>query len=241
MDYFWDTEYSLPAGVGFTLFGWGHLVWLGAASALSVSLALACRTWRERTRRFLQLILAGLLVLDELFKNWVALRAGVWGPSFLPLHLCSINIFLIAADSLHPSPYLRELLYAQCLPGAVLALAFPGWAYLPLWNALCIHSFTAHILLLLYPVSLLAGGFCPQFRRLLKTLPGVLGTVALVYIFNQAFGTNFMFLQQAGKGNPLAWLEGLLGSPGYLLGIPLITAACWGLLYAPGLWRNHSS
>lgn len=239
-DIFWQTEYTMPPGVpGFAHFCLGHLLWLGSTVVLCVCLGLAYRCWKEEKRLACRRILAVLLVADELFKYYIAIRSGEFHASFLPLHLCSINIFFIAADAFRPQKLLREVLYAVCLPGAFFALVFPGWSYLPLKNALCIHSFTAHVLLFLYPVLLIAGGFRPSFRRFARTLPAAMAVVAIIYGFNRVFGTNFMFLARAGEGNPLSWFESFLGSPGYLLGIPLIAALCWGVLYGlPRAWKN---
>lgn len=231
MNDFWDTEYTIPAGHGFVHFCPGHLLWLCFGMFLCLCLGMAFRKWGAVPRRICLRVLAGLLVMDELFKYYIALRGGVFQPSFLPLHLCSINIFVIAVDAIHPSEPLREVLYAVCLPGALFALVFPGWAYLPLANALCIHSFSAHILLLLYPLLVLLGGFRPNFRRFARTLPIIAGVVIAVYGVDLLLDTNFMFLRRAGEGNPLSWLEGFLGNPGYLIGIPLIAVCCWTVLY----------
>ena len=210
--YFWETEYTLPPDApGFSHFCPGHIVWLGSAVLLCAVICAVYRRLRENERLTFRKVLAVPLICDELFKYGIAIYSGDFRPSFLPLHLCSINIFLIAADAIKPNELLQEVLYAVCLPGAFFALAFPGWNYLPLWNALCIHSFTAHILLLLYPAALVV--------------------TVLVACFNMAFGTNFMFLARAGEGNPLSWFERFLGSPGYLIGIPLIAAVCWAVLY----------
>lgn len=238
--YFWETEYTLPSDVpGFAHFSLGHLLWLALAAVLSMGLASAVKKWGERRRLLCRRAVMVLLIADELFKYAIALYSRDFRPSFLPLHLCSINIFVIAADAIRPSPSLREILYAVCLPGALFALLFPGWAYLPLKNALCIHSFTAHILLLLYPVLLLAEGFRPCFRRFLRVLPAALPAVGIAYVFNRIFGTNFMFLAWAGEGNPLSWFESWLGNPGYLLGIPVIALGCWAVLYGmPVLWKS---
>lgn len=241
--YFWDTEYTMPPDApGFSHFCPGHLFWLGLTAALCISLWVLYRRWGDEGKRACKITLAALLICDELFKYGIALYSGEFRPSFLPLHLCSINIFLIAADAVHPNQLLQEILYAVCLPGAFFALVFPGWAYLPLWNALCIHSFTAHILLFIYPLLLLAGGFRPSFRRFARTLPAALVVVGLVAGLNKLFGTNFMFLSRAGEGNPLSWFESFLGSPGYLAGIPVIAAICWAVLYGlPALRKRLDS
>ena len=239
--FFWETEYTMPPDApGFSHFCPGHLIWLGAALALCAALWVLYSEWDEGKKRLCLRTLAVLLVCDELFKYGIAIHSGEFRPSFLPLHLWSINIFLIAADAIRPNQRLREVLYAVCLPGAFFALLFPGWNYLPLWNALCIHSFTAHILLLLYPLLLISGGFRPDIRRFAGTIPVALAVVGLVYCFNRVFGTNFMFLSRAGDGNPLSWFESLLGSPGYLMGIPVIAAICWGLLYGVPALRKRA-
>ncbi len=241
--YFWDTEYTLRTRsvptTGFHHFCPGHLAWMLALTLLILVLVPLYRQWSYHRRQLCRRILAGLLAADELFKYGIALFVGDFRPSFLPLHLCSINIFLIIADAIKPNDHLREVLYAICLPGAFFAMIFPGWNSLPLWNALCIHSFTAHILLFVYPVLLIAEGFRPRFCRLLRCLPWMLGAATLVYCLNQWWGTNFMFLAWAGEGNPLAWFEKLLGTPGYLAGIPVIAAGCWAMLY--GLPKQRSS
>lgn len=239
-NYFWYTEYTMPQEApGFSHFCPGHLLWLALTAVLCLGLGVLYRRWQPRERLTCRRILAGLLIADELFKYYLAFRNGGFRPAYLPLHLCSINIFLVAADALRSNDLLREVLYAVCLPGAFFALVFPGWAYLPLWNALCIHSFTAHILLFLYPVLLMTGGFRPQFRRFARTLPALLGVVGVAWCANRAFGTNFMFLSWAGQGNPLSWFESFLGKPGYLLGIPVIAAVCWGIMYGgPALCKK---
>ncbi len=241
MEYFWDTGYTVPSGVGFPLYGAGHLCWLLGLLLVCGALGPLYRRWGEKKRLICLRVLAALLIADELFKVVSTAVHGRFRLDFLPLHLCSINIFVIAADAIKPRDSLREVLYAVCLPGAFFALAFPGWAYLPLWNALCIHSFTAHILLFLYPFLLMCGGFRPKFRRFLKALPFCLLAVAGAYLFNRVFGTNFMFLSYAGEGNPLSWFEQRLGNPGYLVGIPLIAGLCWLVLYGvPRLFRRKN-
>ena len=240
MQYFWDTDGTIPFGVGFAPYGTGHLLWLLLWVGLCGFFAVRYKKWSERTQRNCRMAAALLLLLDELFKYAITVPFGKFQPDFLPLHLCSINIFVILADAFTGENFrfkheLRELLFAICLPGAFFALLFPGWAYLPIQNALCIHRFSAHILLFLYPFLLLLGGFTPKLSRFLKVLPFCLPVVAAVYWINQKLGTNFMFLSYAGEGNPLTLFERLWGTPGYLWGLPILCVATWALLYG-GAW-----
>ena len=103
-NYFWYTEYTMPIGApGFSHFCPGHLGWLFLTAALCLGLGVLYRRWQPESRLICCRIIAGILVADELFKYYLAFRNGGFRPAYLPLHLCSINIFVIAADAIRPS------------------------------------------------------------------------------------------------------------------------------------------
>lgn len=163
---FWETSSTIAPGNGFSLFSATHLCWLAAAAILFF---LAGRWYRgadETARRRLRIPIRILLICDELAKDLSTLATGRFEWAFLPFHLCSINIFVILAHIVRPDDVKSEFLYALCLPGALAALLFPSWSSLPAWNLMCIHSFSVHILLALYPILLLCGGYRPHFSRL---------------------------------------------------------------------------
>ena len=233
MEYFWYTKFTIPDGHGFALFGPQHLAWLAAAAAVCLVMGRLYSRWDERARARCRLAVGLLLLADELFKDVASLATGQFRLDFLPFHLCSINIFVVWADILRPGPAKKEVLYAACLPGAVAALLFPSWTKTPVWNFMALHSFTVHILLLLYPVLLLAGGFRPRFANLRRAAAPAALCVAGVFALNKLLGTNFMFLNGAGEGNPLTLFEQWLGDPGYLAAYPFLIALVWAVLYLP--------
>ena len=83
---------------------------------------------------------------------------GNFNWDYLPLHLCSINIFLIALHAWKPSRLLDNFLYFICIPAATAALLFPTWTSLPAANFMFWHSTSVHILLAAYPIMLFSGG-----------------------------------------------------------------------------------
>lgn len=96
MTYFWETVDTIAPGLGWRHFGSFHLAVLSVFLLLG---AVLCRGYcgmdtdkRRRWRRTVAL----LLVADELFKDFGLLYGGNFSLDYLPLHLCSINIFLIA-------------------------------------------------------------------------------------------------------------------------------------------------
>ena len=154
MSHFLDTTETIPAGLGFSLFGPLHLVWLAVCLVAILVCSFAYKCLNPAGRGCYRKIIAGLLVCDELFKMAILFFGGNYSTGYLPLHLCSINIFVIAVHAYKPSKILDNFLYTVCIPGALAAMLFPTWTKLPITTGMHWHSFTVHILLMLYPVVL---------------------------------------------------------------------------------------
>ena len=153
--------------------------------------------------------------------------------TYLPLHLCSINIFVCWYDAVHQSRRSKEILYAICLPGAVVAMLSPSWQRLPVWNLLHLHSYSIHVLLILYPVLLLVGGFRPQVHHIRWVLAFLCATATPIFFLNRMLKTNFFFLNDP-QGNAItAFFAHCLGERFYLLGFLPVLAAVLSLLYLP--------
>ena len=232
MQYFLDTVETIPDGVGFARFGPVHLAWLAGGCLFALAACLLYRRLGPAGRALARRSFAAALLADEAFKTVLLLAGSNYMPKYLPLHLCSINILLIAIHALHPGKTLDNFLYVLCLPTALAALLFPTWTALPPANFMHIHSFTVHILLVVYPLMLTAGGdIRPDVRRLPRCL-GLLAALAAVALgANLAFGTNFMFLMYAEPGNPLMWFQTHWGS--HLWGFPVLGAAAGAAMYLP--------
>ncbi len=232
MQYFWDTEGTIVDGVGFSPFDMTHLIWLGGMVLLIVLNSLWYKNLGERGRRIWRYVVAALLIVDELFKEFGLIFNGNFSAGYLPFHLCNINIFVIAIHAVKPSKLLNNFLYTICIPGTHAALLFPSWTDLPVANFMHIHSFTVHILLMLYPTILfLNNELKPEIKMLPKCF-AMLAVMALAaYVLNLIFDTNFMFLMEADKGNPLYWFDQNWGS--HLLGFPVIIAGVVLVMYGP--------
>ena len=153
-----------------------------------------------------------------------------WG--YLPFHLCGINILLILFDTVKQTKTVRCFLYYFAIPGAALALLFPNWTKMPLWNFFHIHSFTIHILLVLYPLLLVTTGqVSTDLRSALKGVALLIAMAIPVYGLNLLWDTNFMFLMEPDSGNPLELFEKLLGS--HLWGFPILLPIVVLVMYLP--------
>lgn len=232
MQYFLDTTETVPSGVGFSHYDSLHLIWLAAFIVITVFSIVAYRRFDENKKKIWKFSVAALLIADEVFKVVMLVIGGRYLPSYLPLHLCSINIFLIAFHAWKPSKLLSGYLYTVGIPGALAALLFPSWSSLPLANFMHIHSFTVHILLALYPITLAASGeLAPDVKSIPKYLLLLVAMAVPIYFINLILDTNFMFLMSADSGNPLYIFEQLLGN--HLYGFPVLIAAILIVMYVP--------
>ena len=233
-----DTVETIPAGVGFGQFSAYHIGWLIATVLIVIVNCLLYRKLDRKGRGIWQKTVALLLIADELYKMVFLFLGDRYLLDYLPLHLCSINIFLVAFHAWKPNKTLDAFLYTVCIPGALAALLFPSWAALPAVNFMTFHSFTVHILLMMYPIVLTAGGDIEVHPRNIPKCLGLLVAMAVPsYIFDLIFDQNFMFLMYADAGNPLAIFEDLWGS--HLLGFPVIIAGVILVMYLPGVLRRR--
>lgn len=234
-EYFWESTGSIKKGVGFKHFDATHIFGLVLLVLTVTICSYFYRKCGETGRKRFRFTVACLIFADEIAKWIMLLSTGLWTMNYLPLHLCTINIFVIAVHIFKPYKVLDNFLYMICIPGALAALVFPSWTKLPLLNFMHMHSLTIHILLALYPIMLTVGGdIKPRARQIWKCL------VMLVLMAIPAFAvnaltagtktpTNYMFLAKAQA--PLTIFEDLFGS--HLWGFPILIALILLVMYVP--------
>lgn len=238
VEHFWDTVDTIGEGFGFSLFGARHLVTLALYIGFA---ALSCKLYKaadEKKRAQLRGLFAVLLLADEAFKQIGLQIGGNFNWDYLPLHLCSINIFLIALYAWKPSRLLDNFLYFICIPAATAALLFPTWTSLPAANFMFWHSTSVHILLAAYHIMLFSGGdIRPSVRYMGKCFLLLLAMAVPIYCVNLLLDTNFMFLMYAPDGNPLAWFRDHVGY--HWIGFPVLLVAVFALMDVPIMLKKR--
>lgn len=173
-----DVEAVEPNYFAFRHFDGTHIALLALAGVIIFCAVLVFKRLSTAGRNRFLTVLTVLLLLDELAKYAIAIGTNDWHWGYLPLHLCSINIFVCLIYTLTKKDFFAEILYCLCLPGAAIALLVPTWNDLPVLNGMHLHSASVHIMLVMYPALILANGFRPNYRR----LPKILGLLALVAV-----------------------------------------------------------
>ena len=166
-------------------------------------------------------------------SGWMALT-GQWNWSYLPLHLCNINVFVCLYNTITDRNWCKEELYALCIPGAMLALLCPSWLDVPSWWTLInLHSISIHALLVLYPVLLVVRGYRPSARRAPQVLAFLFGSALPIYFLNKPLNTNFYFLNNPYGNVITSAFTRLLGEKYYILGFLPAIAVALCLMYLP--------
>lgn len=219
--------------VGFEMYGAVHIFWLVLCVVLCAAGSFFYRRSGEKTRRAVLWSIVGILAAFEIVQDIVMPLTGQWEWQFLPLQLCSINLFVCLWYAIRPNDTAGELLYAVCLPGALAALLSPSWTQVPVYNFVHLHSSIHHVLLILFPVLLLAGGFKPSIKRLWKAALILALACVPIYFINILLNENFFFIN-GDNGNPVLVFCGKL-FPDYRIGMAVIALIIWTVLYLPWL------
>ncbi len=223
LEYFFTYWDDIPEGIGFSMFGWEHILWLlFVLSGLLFCLKCIRVCDRHTAGTWIRCIGSFLLFLI-IFRIALIVFLGKMSVYELPLHLCSMAGILCFIHAWWNIKWVGQVLYTLCLPGTVFALIFPNWTEYPAIHWITIQSFLFHGGIVLYVVSQLKIGMIkPEFRYIRQSLLFLLVTVPVIYIFDWYFHVNFMFVRIPSSDSPLAWMARYMGVPGYLWGYALL-------------------
>jgi hypothetical integral membrane protein (TIGR02206 family) len=217
---------------GFVVFDSIHSWWLiGIMIAIALLTVVYVRlsdTGRKRVKK----VLAYTILIGELVKLLVLWLEGKSLLYYLPIHLCGFAIVLLMLHVYRPTALVKEILFSLTLPGAFIALLFPGWSDEPVMSFIHIHSFVYHGIITAYPIILLASGeLRPNRKGLWKVGIVLLLIIPFVYSFNAWVGTNYMFLNRPIPNSPLMLIYNTFGENGYIVGLLLVAVVVWLLQY----------
>ena len=225
--YFWAEETEIPAGNGYELLGAAHLtVLLLFVILIVVSICLFRRSSESRKNLVLRTVALMLPALETL-KICFLIRIGHMGVGYLPLHLCSMSIFLYPviafSDNRLPGKVLSEISCCTLLPAAVSALVFPDWTIYPMFSFMNIYAYLWHTLQVIFPVMCICLGIAvPDIRHIWWNTAFLLVVGIPVYIFDRVCNCNYWFLRWPVPGTPLVAMSEMLDEKVYIPALLLV-------------------
>ena len=239
--YFWTDNTDIPTHLFTPNFSPAHFAWLLAAAVLIFAAAAVLRRQSVLMRESVLQVLASAMLLSEISVRFWQVMIGSYSlQSTLPLHLCTISIFLeFAAVFGKRTTLLREFSYALSMPAAVAAVISPGWAF-PFISFSYLQYALEHTIQILIPVLLVCGsGFRPDYRRLPRCFLLLLLFAGIAQAANILFGGNYMFLSYIPDGTPFEVFEEKFGHIGYIFLMSCLIPVIWLILYLPWIMADR--
>lgn len=229
------------AGEPFILFSLSHFFALGVVLFINVALLGFGRNIPSRWRAPLRYALAVLLLLNESIWHVWNLAIDQWTvQTMLPLHLCSILVFVSAIMLFNNNYSLFELVYFWGIAGAIQALLTPDIGIYGFPHYRFFQVFISHGAIVTAGVYMAAAeGFRPSFKSLTRVF--VIGNAyaLMVGLVNAFVGSNYLFV--AHKPETASLLDVLPAWPWYILFMELIAAFFFLLLYLPFARQNRKT
>jgi hypothetical integral membrane protein (TIGR02206 family) len=187
----------------------------------------------ERFRRTMRIGLGVTLLLFEVAWQTWCLATGQWDiRENLPLHMCSLFLFINAFMVFTRSYTLYEFSYCLGIGSGLMAFLTPDPGPYGLWHFVPVQTIFGHGLLVSLTLYMtIVEGFRPSWRSIPKTFLFGVSAMILSYIINRFLGSNYIFTLHKPES---ASLLDLLGPyPWYLLSMLAVGLGLMVVLVAP--------
>lgn len=235
MEHYFALNYT---GGPFELYGTGHLTALALVVLLCLSFVYFKNKWNEKQRKTFRVTIAVILFLNEIAWHAWAAYWGIWSiQTMLPLHMCSVIVWLTMYMLITNSYAIYEFAYFLGIGGAMQALLTPditGYGF-PHFRAF--NTFLAHGLLVAMPIYMtVVEGYRPTLQSFKRVFIWTNLYMIPVFFLNLAIGSNYLFI--AHKPEFPTLLDLLAPWPLYILQLEFIGFSILFLLYLPFLIKD---
>lgn len=228
-------------GAPFELFGTAHLIALGIIACAGLAIPYLRNVLGERGQKTFRYVVGTALVLSELSYHIWAVYWGVWtAQTMLPLHLCSVFVWLTAYMLFTRNYAIYELAYFLGIGGALQALLTPDANQYGFPHYRAVQTFFAHGLLVLIPIYMtVVEGFRPTLQSFKRVVIWTNIYMIAIFFLNLAIGSNYLYI--AHKPEFPTLLDTLAPWPWYILELEVIGLVILFPLYLPFLIKDWAA
>ena len=225
-------------GEPFTLFDMKHLIALGVILLIILMIFFSRKKFSERKKEDIRDTMAGILILNEIgwhlwnyfFNEWTI-------QTMLPLHVCSILVWLGAVMLFKRSYRIYEFMYFLGIAGALQALLTPdigiyGFPHYRFFQSFISHGFIVIAALYMTFVEEMR----PDWKSILRVFLITNVYMVAVYFVNDAIGSNYLYINH--KPPTASLLDMLPEWPTYILYMEAIGLLSIFILYLPFLIKD---
>ena len=219
-------------GHAFEFLGTAHLGALAVLVLLNIFL-IRFKNASDGTKGFLRWMLALTLWANEIAWHWWNYSVGKWTwQTMLPLHLCSVLVWVGAWMLVTKSYKVYEFMYFMGIAGAIQALATPDLGIYGFPHFRFFQTFISHGLIVTAAIYMtVVEGFRPTWKSILRVFVWMNLYALVVYFINDAIGSNYLMINR--KPDLPSLLDLLPPWPIYILYMEAIGIVSILLLYLP--------
>jgi hypothetical integral membrane protein (TIGR02206 family) len=224
-------------GQAFQFLGPSHLAALGVLILLNL-LLLQFKNASDGTKTRVRWTLALILWLNELAWHYWNYTVGRWTiQTMLPLHLCSVLVWVGALMLVTRSYRIYEFMYFMGIGGALQAVITPDIGIYGFPHFWFFQTFISHGLIITSAIYMtVVEGFRPTWKSMLRVAIGMNIYALVIYFINTAIGSNYLMINH--KPETPSLLDLLPAWPMYILYMELIGVITMLLLYLPFLLKD---
>lgn len=235
MDEFFVKDFT---GGPFVIFSTSHLIAIGLIVLLNLWFLTLRRDPSSPRNKTVRYVMAAVLILNEILWHTWNLVTGQWTvQTMLPLHICSVFVFLCAIMLVTGSYRIYEFAYFLGIAGASQAILTPDLGIYDFPHLRYYQVFISHGLIVSSAVYMTV---VQRYRPTWKSLGRVILWTNLYLIFvgvvNSLIGSNYMFV--AHKPETPSLIDMLGPWPWYILALEAIGFVLFFLLYLPFAIRD---
>jgi hypothetical integral membrane protein (TIGR02206 family) len=219
-------------GQAFQFLGTAHLVTLGVLVLFNLFL-IRFRNAADGTKTAIRWTLALILWGNEFaFHYWNYIN-GLWTvQTMLPLHLCSVLVWVGALMLVTKNYRIYEFMYFMGIAGAIQALATPDIGIYGFPHFRFFQTFISHGLIVTSAIYMtVVEGFRPTWKSMLRVAVWMNLYALIIFFVNSTIGSNYLMINH--KPELPSLLDLLPEWPIYILYMELIGVISIILLYLP--------
>ncbi|MBC8508299.1 MAG: TIGR02206 family membrane protein [Anaerolineales bacterium] len=233
---YFASDYS---GAPFVLFDSAHWTALGVVALVVAALGSLGRLHTTKYGTWIRYGLATLLIINELARQAWLIYYDEWTIQWnLPLHLCSIFVWLSAYMLLTKNHAIFEFAYFLGIAGALQPLLTPDAGKYGFPHFYPVQLFISHGGIIAAVVHMAASlRWRPYWSSIKKVI--IWGNVYLVFItvVNLLIGSNYLYTLH--KPHVMTLLDFLGPWPWYLISAEIVALGIFLILYSPYLIKDR--
>ena len=236
MTQFFVKDYT---GAPFELFGTAHLIALAIVVLFIIAIVILRKRFSPQSRLYFRYGIATLLVVNETAWHVWNYLTGQWTvQTMLPLHLCSVLVWLSAYMLVTRSHAIFEFAYFLGIAGATQALLTPDAGIYGFPHFRFLQTMLSHGMIVLAAFYMtLVEGYRPYWSSFVRVLVWSNVYMVVVMVVNWLLGSNYLFI--ARKPETASLIDVLGPWPWYILSLEALAMVLCLLLYLPYALRDR--